>query len=147
MNVPAIRDGIIVGSVLLACGAVLYGMLGGEDVLRAYSLPERHEGTYEIGPSDVLPTSARSPDFTRGDFDGDGTADDLTVDYVHREPLFGRTTSGMVYVRSGRTGRVLLAHAVATPMNMVNWKGDLDRNGTDDILIEDERRQFVLGRR
>jgi hypothetical protein len=137
---------VIVGSVLLGCGLMTYGLLGGEDMVRAYSFPEQHGGIYELGQPAELPTTSREPSVA-ADFDGDGTADDLWVDYLHREPLFGRATSGMVYVRSGRTGDVPLAHAVATPLNMATWCGDLDGNGTDDVLLEDLGRRFVLGRR
>jgi hypothetical protein len=91
--------------------------------------------------------SKRESDDSRRDFDGDGVEDELSVDYVHREPLFARTTSGMVYVYSGRTGEVLLARAVDVPINTAWWCGDRDGNGTDEVLVRDNGRRFALGRR
>ncbi len=151
MTFAAIRDcvaAIFVGSVLLACGLVTYGVLGGEDMLRAYPSRERHEGVYEFDAPDAQVASFPGADVAVGDFDGDGTADELTIDHFHMEPLFERDTWGMVYIRSGQTHDVLLAHAVDTPVpSGARWSGDLDGNGTDDLLVSDEGRQFVLGRR
>jgi hypothetical protein len=89
---------------------------------------------------------APAPRITTGDFDGDRVPDELECEYFHMEPLFRASTSGMVYVRSGASGEVLLAHAVPTPLHGCFWLGDLDANGTDDIAIEGKSGMIVYGR-
>lgn len=110
------------------------------DILRAYPSPERHDGIRELAVTASLPASVLA-----GDFDGDGTEDTLSIEYFHMEPLFQRTTSGMVEVRSGGTGEILLAHAVDTPLSRATWCGDIDGNGTEEVLIQDDGRRFALG--
>ncbi len=152
MDAAVLRDrlaAVFVGSVLLACGMVTYGVLGGEDMLRAYPSRERHEGVYELAvpESELAALPGLDSDEGNGDFDGDGVTDELSVEYFHIEPLFKRSTSGLVEVRSGRTGQVLLAHLVDAAINRAWWYGDRDGNGTEDILVLDEGHRFVLGRR
>lgn len=128
--------------LLLVLWAAL--LLSDDDVRRAYPSPERHAGVREWKLSGPLPP----PDLRReagGDFDGDGVLDVLTLEYFHMEPLHRPTTSGMVYVRCGRTGEVLLAHAVASPISGYLWAGDVDGNGTDDVLVKSRGTWSVLG--
>ncbi|HVS08318.1 MAG TPA: hypothetical protein VMS76_00495 [Planctomycetota bacterium] len=118
----------------------------GSDILRAYPSPERHEGVREISRADPKRDGAHLECLVgTGDFDGDGADDSLDVEYFHMEPLFRAATSGMVFVRSGRDGTPLLAHAVPTPFTHACWLGDLDGNGTDDIEIDDGARVVRLG--
>jgi hypothetical protein len=135
----------LIGSAAALCTSftvLLFLLVDLDDYLRVYTYPEFHRGVRDVlrpaSPDRLHRTEA-------GDFDGDGITDKLDTDYVHREPLFQRTTSGMVYVRSGRTGELLLAHAVATPFNYGEWVGDVDGNGTSDVLIRDNPRPVVLG--
>jgi hypothetical protein len=129
--------------LLLGYIAVLWMTCG--DILRAYPSPETHDHVHEIALSDAQVALDPESESGRTDFDGDGTPDELDVEYFHMEPLFSRTTSGMVYVRSGRTNELLLAHAVDTPLCRAHWCGDLDGNGTDDLRIRDDGRCFALG--
>lgn len=142
-----IRHGTVYGfavlGVLLSPIPVL--MLGDHDVQNSLRSPEKHSGVYSI--QDWKPEVAFVPPPDSGDFDGDGTADLLTVEYYHQEPLFSPSTSGMLYVRSGRTKEVLLAHAVPTPLMGGQWTSDVDGNGTTDVLIWSLRSHAVLGMR
>jgi hypothetical protein len=79
------------------------------------------------------------------DFDGDGTLDRIEVEYYHQEPMFSASKSGMVIVSSGATGEPLLAYAVDCPMNPVAWCGDVDGNGTEDVLVVENARAVVIG--
>ena len=128
---------------ILASICALWAVTNWEDVLRAYPSPELHEDVRELAkwPFASQPRGPR----VRHDFNGDGVADDLSVEYFHMEPLLRRATSGMVSVQSGRTRRLLLAHAVANPCISVEWIGDVDGNGTDDLLVSDFGRTLVLG--
>ena len=113
-----------------------------EDRLRAYPSPEWHEGTRRI----EIAQRASVEILEAGDFDGDGIEDELSIDYFHMRPFGDRATSGMVRVRSGASGDLLLAHAVPSPLNQADWCGDLDDDGTDDVLIEDGSELFAFGR-
>jgi hypothetical protein len=50
----------------------------------------------------------------------------------------------MVWVRSGRTHELLLAHAI-DGMFDATWCGDIDGNGADDLRVSDCGREYVLG--
>jgi hypothetical protein len=118
----------------------------GSDILRAYPSPERHEGVREISRAGPKGNGAHLECLAgTGDFDGDGIDDSASVEYFHMEPLFRAATSGMVFVRSGRDGSRLLAHAVPTPFTHVSWLGDLDGNGSDDIEVDDGACAVRLG--
>ena len=41
---------------------------------------------------------------------------------------------------------MLLAYTLGTPMEEAAWCRDIDGNGTEDLLVRDEGREFVLGR-
>lgn len=112
------------------CGA---SFLLDADVWRAYPSPESLAGVADLGDEHV---PARPPTL-HSDFDGDGTPDTLTTEYVHMEPLFRRATSGLVRVNSGADGSVLFARATLVPLPNATWFGDADGNGTDDALVPD----------
>jgi hypothetical protein len=123
----------------------LFGRDDFEDIARAYPSPEMHWHVRELGLSDAELASKPGSESAPADFDGDGTLDELVFEYFHMEPLFSRPTSGMIRVISGRTHELLLAHAVDGPFSRVEWCGDLDGNGTDDLRIHDEGRWRALG--
>jgi hypothetical protein len=138
-------------SIFVLVGLVMFVWLfvpiifGPEDVLRAYRFPEEHAHVRALAWTSAGPdTSAKSAGIAH-DFDGDGTADVVTTEYLHREPIFGRATSGMVYVRSGTTGAALLAHAIACPLPEASFCGDRDGNGTDDLHVVDAGQSHLLG--
>lgn len=102
----------------------------------------------EMSATDVwraLDRAAGKSEEASGDFDGDGVPDRLDVEYYHQEPLFSKPTSGIAMVVSGATGRTLLAVAVSTPMDRAHWCGDLDGNGTDDVLVVQIGNAVVFG--
>lgn len=106
-----------------------------EDVQRAYPSPEQLDDVYFIGlSSDSAPSTPRVPH----DFNGDGIPDFFWVEYFHVEPLFARSTSGLLRVYSGANHSTLLARTVATPLTRVEWCGDSDHNGTDDLCVVDQ---------
>jgi hypothetical protein len=135
------------GQVVLAGAFVSFLIIavldGSRDVLRAYPSPEFHADVREIPVP--IPHAVSEDALTPRDFDGDGVADQLSNESFHMEPLFARATSGMVQVRSGATMKLLLAHAVSTPVDRVSWCGDADGNGTEDVLVEELGRSTVLG--
>jgi hypothetical protein len=132
-------------AVLLFLGYVALLLVNLDDILRAYPSPEQNDHVRELPLSDAQVTSESATDSATGDFDGDGTPDELTVEYFHIEPLFSRATSGMLHVVSGRTRELLLARVIDTPFSEAKWCGDLDGNGTDDLRIHDEGRWRALG--
>lgn len=92
------------------------------------------------GPADT----ANAPSLAH-DFDGDGSADEFSVEYFHMEPVFSDdATSGLLRVRSGKDSSDLLVFPTATPMVSVAWAGDLDGNGTDDLRVTNDRRDVSL---
>jgi len=136
--------GFGLGILLLICGLFATAFVLDGDVRKAYPSPEMHAGVCELASHE--PTGSIARPYLNHDFDGDGVADELAVEYFHMEPLVRRSTSGIVYVRSGATKHVLLAHAVVDPNpNRAAWVGDVDRSGTDDVSVRDEGRTFVLG--
>ena len=136
---PYVKWGALVFLLGVGCSAQI------ADVLRAYPSPNRLEGirVREI-PSDHLARLRSIED--AGDFDGDGTADEVSVSYFHIEPLFEPTTSGLLEIRSGVDGVVLLARTLPTPFTRVAWYGDADFNGTEDVLVSDDGHVLVYGR-
>ncbi|MFN0009952.1 MAG: hypothetical protein ACKVXR_18825 [Planctomycetota bacterium] len=132
---------LLIPGWFLSMGLVLLD--GFADVRRAYPSPELHVGVQELALS-APRTKGESAEVSR-DFDGDGVADELSNEYFHMEPLFERATSGMVRVRSGATSELLLAHAVPTPFTPCSWFGDVDGNGTEDVLVQEMQRTVVLG--
>jgi hypothetical protein len=106
----------------------------------AYPSPEMHEHVRRL----PIGADAVSASDAAHDFDGDGIADAFNVSCFHMEPLFRRATSGMLRVRSGSDGTTLLAHALDTPMDPVEWCGDRDGNGSDDLIVSDQGERFVL---
>ena len=139
--------GIVALALLFPGWFLLMGLLlldGFADVRKAYyPPPELHVGVQELALS-APRTKGESAEVPH-DFDGDGIADELSNDYFHMEPLFEPVTSGMVRVRSGATSELLLAHAVPTPLNHCSWFGDVDGNGTEDVLVQEMERTVVLG--
>lgn len=115
------------------------------DRMRAYPSPERHEGVARVElDGGVAPKALED-----GDFDGDGIEDKLSLDCFHMKPFGGRETRGLVSVRSGKTGELLLAHAVSFCFSFARsatWIGDLDGNGSNEVLIEDDGSRFALAR-
>ncbi len=134
----------IVLTVLL--GAVVLWSALGADVWHAYPSPERHENVsvqrFEFG---ALPPADAAGRIT-ADFDGDGIADRVETEYFHMEPLFSRSTSGLLHVISGADGSRLATHAIDTPENTAYWCADRDHNGTNELVVEDDHALFVLSR-
>lgn len=113
-------------------------LLTNKDMANAYPSPERHEWVKRI----PVPSTAGSPGPAElsglqeeKDFNGDGVADRLSIEFFQMEPLFSPVTSGMVLVHSGANGALLLAHAVPSPLDFPKWCGDIDGNGTVDVLV------------
>jgi hypothetical protein len=131
--------GISIGAVIAGCVAVLIGLYGllrfvgdGADILRGWSNPPQYVQVQRLESSLTEPPQPRE----RGDFDGDGVDDKLDVTYLHRDFVFAESTSGMLYVRSGASGAVLLAHPLPTPMNAARWCGDVDGDGRDEVWAD-----------
>lgn len=141
----ALGYGLAAGIVLTFLGACVYFWSAyGADWARAWTHPDRLAGVEVIAAGDmggrsVAPVVAR-------DFDGDGTADLVETEYVRREPILGRVTSGMIRVLSGADGSMLAQRATSTPICRERWIGDVDGNGTDDIAFEDGLETLVLAR-
>ena len=134
-------------SLASACIVVVALLANAEDILRAYPSPEKHDDVRQIWRADPREESDARPGCLvgTGDFDGDGLDDAISVEYFHMEPLFRPSTSGMVFVRSGRDGKPLLAQATPTPFTHVSWLGDVDSNGTDDIETDDGKSRITFG--
>lgn len=117
-----------------------------EDVLNSIPSPEFQGHVQKLGTFSVIPTPT-APSNTLQDFDGDGVPDRLDLEYFNMEKFRGRRTSGLLVVKSGRTGEVLYSRAVSSPFSSgkIAWFGDKDRNGTMDIMIVDERRHSIVG--
>lgn len=124
---------------------MLMFVVDAQDTLRAYPSPERLKGVRDIDLTSSQAAERSSQKLEAGDFDGDGSQDELAVEYYHMEPLFSRDTSALAYVHSGRDHRLLLARAVDCPFTDVHWCGDVDGNGTDDLFVEDDGRRFAMG--
>src|SRR5262245_39457039 len=101
--------GIVAGLLLLAL------VVCDDDIRRAYPSPERHAHV-RLSPTAFVSNEPRRAPRVLHDFDGDGIEDTLSVEYFHMEPLFARSTSGMLRVISGADGSVLVAHATLTPI-------------------------------
>ena len=69
------------------------------------------------------------------DFDGDGVPDELYADWHRVETLLGSGTSGMVYVKSGDGGDILLARAKLAPILSGGWYDDYDGDGLTDVVM------------
>jgi len=81
------------------------------------------------------------------DFDGDGEPDLLGSEYGGYDCLWAPCGSAAIVVLSGRTGERILCQRVATPFSRGEWCGDVDGNGTEDVLVESMNRGLlVLGR-
>lgn len=103
-----------------------------DDILRGWRNPSHYESVRQwTTPHDLRTVQAAS----RGDFDGDGVDDLLEIHYLHREFITAESTSGMVYVRSGADGTVLLAHPTPTPMMSPLWCADSDGDGADEVFV------------
>jgi hypothetical protein len=131
--------GISIAAVLAGCAVVLAGLFAllrffgdGGDIVRGWRNPPHYALVQRLEPS----PAARPPARERGDFDGDGVDDELEKTYLHRDFVFAESTSGMLYVRSGASGAVLLAHPLPTPMNLAHWCGDIDGDGRDDAWAD-----------
>lgn len=132
----------VLSSLLLT--SVFVGTLGAE-LLAAYAHRDRLAGVNVFRLSDIPSRPPATPRVAH-DFDGDGTADSVETEYLHREPLFDRTTSGILRVSSGADGSLLAQRVTATPICTERWIGDVDGNGTDDVAFEDGCDTLVLAR-
>ena len=96
--------------------------------------PERQDKTRALAS---FPSDFQVPRWSgqAADFDGDGVPDELCADWYHVETLFGRGPSGMVYVKSGKTGDVILAHAKGAPFLSGGWYADYDGDGLTDVVL------------
>ncbi|MEM7515833.1 MAG: hypothetical protein AAF368_02770 [Planctomycetota bacterium] len=116
-------------------------LLTNKDMANAYPSPERHERVKRLPAASIsVSVAATGPEELPGleeerDFDGDGVADRLSIEFFQMEPLFTPVTSGMVLIHSGATGALLLAHAVPSPLDFPKWCGDVDGNGTEDVFL------------
>jgi len=115
-----------------------------DDIARAYPSPEYHWGVRKIPRQLWIVPHV----FDAGDFDGDGTPDELTTERYRMKPIFGPSTSKLARVTSGRTGKVLLIEALGA-FEGLSWAGDFDGNGTDDLAFHSWKRDraYSLGRR
>jgi hypothetical protein len=132
----AIAAASFVGTLtaLLLLTYVVFRLVGDwDDIRRGWTVTGEYESTRRTRAV-VAPTG--TPRATRGDFDGDGVDDELEVVYLVRELLFSAGTRGMLYVRSGASGAVLLAHPLPTPMNAARWCGDIDGDGRDEVWAD-----------
>lgn len=104
-----------------------------DDLARGWSNPARYEC---VRRERVASHDLKLPRSERGDFNGDGVDDELDVAYLHRQFVLEESTSGMVYVRSGVDGAVLLAHPIPNPLFPVFWCGDSDGDAADEIFVD-----------
>jgi len=121
---------IVLNSGWIVCAVVSWFAFD-DDVQRAYPSPEQLEGVSILAAPLTAVATPRVPH----DFDGDGIPDFFWVEYFHIEPLFRTSTSGLLKVYSGENHSTLAALTVDTPMCQVAWCGDVDHNGTDDLLV------------
>jgi len=126
---------ILIGVGLLAfLFPVAVWLLGDwDDLVRGWSNPARYE---RVRRERVSSQELKSPRSERGDFNGDGVDDELDVAYLHRQFVVAESTSGMVYVRSGADGAVLLAHPIPNPLFPVFWCGDSDGDAADEVFVD-----------
>jgi hypothetical protein len=131
--------GISIAALLAGSAVALIGLYGllrfvgdGADIVRGWSNPPQYAQVQRLENSVSNPPQPRE----RGDFDGDRVDDKLDVTYLHRDFVFAESTSGMLYVRSGASGAVLLAHPLPTPMNAARWCGDIDGDGRDEVWAD-----------
>jgi hypothetical protein len=139
----------IVGALALAFGVLVVVNVASEheDLARGWRNPPHYASVRRAPAAANEPRRDRSE---AGDFDGDGVDDVLECVYLHRMFLFAQSTSGMVYVHSGASGALLLAHPVPTPMSDVHWRPDSDGDGADEVLVDGpplERFAFVRAAR
>lgn len=119
--------GVFAVFVLLCCSSG-----DAADIFRGWTNPPQYAQVRRLERSLMAPPAPRE----RGDFDGDGVDDAFEITYLNRDFVFADSTSGMLYVRSGARGAVLLAHPLPTPMNDAHWCGDLDGDGRDDVWAD-----------
>lgn len=133
--------GAIVGGGVLLSAALFVSA----DAWSAWTVPKSNAGVVALRSGDAARPHRTAFASTIHDFDGDGIADVLDTTYYHVEPPWAAAhTSGLVLVRSGSNGQVLLAHATPTPLDRAHWCGDVDGNGTADVFVEDDV-PLVLG--
>jgi hypothetical protein len=125
----------------LAILVALQLLINADELWRFYfANPTRTLGVRVLEKAPNAPAAPR----VAHDFDGDGVPDMAEVEYCNLSPLFDAGTSGLLRVHSGKDGTELLAFPTATPLDSAEWAGDLDGNGTDDILVANSVRPFYL---
>lgn len=121
------------GLLVVVFSAAFWLVVNADGLVSGWTNP----GHYELVRRESLSAhELRSPRSERGDFNGDGVADKLDVVSLRREFLTDGPTNGMVYVRSGVDGAVLLAHPIPNPLFPVFWCGDSDGDAADEVFVD-----------
>ncbi len=105
-----------------------------EAIWRGWTVSGQYGSTRRIH---VAAAPAHERRATGGDFDGDGVDDELEIVWMTREFLFSEGTFSMLYVRSGASRDVLLAHPLESPFSKAWWLRDSDGDGRDDVYVSD----------
>ena len=137
-------------SLLVLCFCVLPPAMLAGNVLMANIGWIRPVGYHEeVVPLQVA-SECRLQHGESGDFDGDGVLDSLTMDALEFPDGWGTSERAVVRIRSGADQSVLLEHDTGVTVwgwvcGEGHWCGDIDGNGTDDVLFSDDRGRYALG--
>jgi hypothetical protein len=154
---PSLFTGTLFLTVPLAAVAawpfVVWGLIMVKEARSAWRSPETEVGVARLRLGAAARGVQRGESAGYGedssalaDFDGDGTLDRLSVEYYHQEtPFAKKSSSGMVLVMSGSTGETLLGYATPCHFYPASWCGDVDGNGTQDVIAESDIEPIVFG--
>lgn len=124
---------VSVASLVVVLSAAFWLVVNADGLVSGWTNPGHYEW---VRRESLSAHELKSPNSERGDFNGDGVADKLDVVLLRREFLTDGPTNGMVYVRSGVDGAVLLAHPIPNPLFPVFWCGDSDGDSADEIFVD-----------
>lgn len=105
-----------------------------EAIWRGWTVSGQYDSTRRVH---LVAAPAPERRAASGDFDGDGLEDEFEVVSLRREFLFSDGTFNMLYVRSGASRDVLLAHPLDSPFSKAWWLRDSDGDGRDEVYASD----------
>lgn len=134
--------GLATGIGYALLGAAAVGFV--HDRMLASESLEMHDNVQVLADLRRLKDVALGPELAQ-DFNGDGVVDPVAIIEYDTDPVFGRGTTHLLQIYSGRTHELLLAHGIIWPTSFRGWYGDYDQNGTMDLVVRKRGSNEVLG--